>query len=66
MKSTVGAGDSSVAGFISGLYQGKDLNECLIYAAAAGTATTLFQGTALAKKDDFERLVPQIKLNVLS
>ena len=36
------------------------------YAAAAGTATTLHQGTALARKEDFLRLVPQVKLTVLS
>lgn len=55
-----------MAGFISGLIQGKSLKECLVYAAAAGTATTLYQGTALAKKEDFERLVPQVKLTVIS
>lgn len=66
VEGTIGAGDSSVAGFIYGLVQGRDLKECLIYAAAAGTATTLHQGTALGEKVDFERLVPQVKLNVLS
>lgn len=65
VEGTVGAGDSSVAGFIRGLVQGKELKECLTYAAAAGTATTLRQGTALCQKDDFQRLVPQVKLNVL-
>jgi len=66
VESTIGAGDSSVAGFISGLVRGKDLKECLIYAVAAGTATTLHQGTALCQKEDFLMLVPQVKLNVLS
>jgi 6-phosphofructokinase 2 len=66
VESTIGAGDSSVAGFISGLVRGKDLKECLIYAVAAGTATTLHQGTALSQKEDFLMLVPQVKLNVLS
>jgi len=46
--------------------EGKSLKECLAYAAAAGTATTLHQGTALAQKEDFLRLVPQVKLTVLS
>ncbi|VVB71938.1 1-phosphofructokinase [uncultured archaeon] len=66
VESTIGAGDSSVAGFIYGLVGGKNLKECLTYAAAAGTATTLRQGTALCQKDDFERLVPQVTLKVLS
>jgi len=65
VESTIGAGDSSVAGFIFGLVQGKDLKQCLIYAAAAGTATTLHQGTALCQKDDFERIVPQVRLSDL-
>ncbi len=63
--STIGAGDSSVAGFILGLVRGKSLKQCLIYAVAAGTATTLRQGTALCQKDDFERIVPQVLLDDL-
>ena len=65
VESTIGAGDSSVAGFVSGLVQGKDLKQCLIYAVAAGTATTLRQGTALCQKDDFERIVPLVLLTDL-
>jgi 6-phosphofructokinase 2 len=65
VESTIGAGDSSVAGFIFGLVQGKDLKQCLIYAVAAGTATTLRQGTALCQKDDFERIVPLVLLTDL-
>jgi 6-phosphofructokinase 2 len=65
VESTIGAGDSSVAGFVSGLVRGKDLKQCLIYAVAAGTATTLRQGTALCQKDDFERIVPQVVLTDL-
>jgi 6-phosphofructokinase 2 len=65
VKSTVGAGDSSVAGFISGFAQGKDLKDCLAYAAAAGTATTLHQGTALCQNEDFQTLLKQVNLNEL-
>jgi 6-phosphofructokinase 2 len=65
VESTIGAGDSSVAGFIFGLVQGRDLKQCLIYAVAAGTATTLRQGTALCQKDDFERIVPLVLLTDL-
>jgi len=66
VESTIGAGDSAVAGFISGMVRGKDLKESLIYAAAAGTATTLSQGTALCQREDFLRLVTQVKLEILS
>ncbi len=63
---TIGAGDSSVAGFICGLASGKDLKESLIRATAAGTATTLRQGTALATKEDVEMIVPAVELEVIS
>ncbi len=66
VENTIGAGDSSVAGFIFGLITGKDLKESLIYAAAAGTATTMRQGTALSRKEDFFKLIPQVRLNILS
>jgi 1-phosphofructokinase len=66
VENTIGAGDSAVAGFVFGLVNGKDLNESLMYAAAAGTATTTSQGTALCQKEDFLKLIPQVKLNVLS
>jgi 6-phosphofructokinase 2 len=62
---TVGAGDSAVAGFVYGMIEGKDLRESLIYAAAAGTATTLRPGTALCEKEDFLKLVPRIEIEVL-
>ena len=32
VQSTIGAGDSAVAGFVFGLVQEKDLSECLVYA----------------------------------
>jgi 6-phosphofructokinase 2 len=59
---TIGAGDSAVAGFVYGIVSGKRLDESLIYAVAAGTATTLRPGSALCTKDDFLKLVPQVKL----
>jgi 6-phosphofructokinase 2 len=65
VKSTIGAGDSSVAGFIYGLASGKSLKECLVYAAAAGTATTVSQGTALCQREDFDKILPLVKLEVL-
>jgi 6-phosphofructokinase 2 len=65
VKNTIGAGDSAVAGFVYGLAEGKGLKEALIYAVAAGTATTLRPGTALCQKDDFLRLVPEIRVNHL-
>lgn len=59
---TIGAGDSAVAGFVYGIVSGKTLDESLIFAVAAGTGTTLRPGSALCRKDDFLRLVPQVKV----
>ena len=63
VENTIGAGDSAVAGFVYGLVGGKDVKEALICAVSAGTATTLRSGTALCRKDDFLKLVPEIRLH---
>mgnify|MGYP003575412884 CR=1 FL=1 len=54
--STVGAGDSMVAGMVHGLVQGKDLDQVARLGVACGTAATMNPGTELFKKDDVERL----------
>ena len=55
-KSTVGAGDSMVAGMVYQLAQNKSLFETLKYGIAAGTAATMNTGTELCKKEDVESL----------
>jgi len=63
---TIGAGDSSVAGFIAARKNGLSTDECLRYAVASGTATTLQTGTALGKKEDIENLRNKVTLSDLS
>ncbi len=65
VKNTIGAGDSAIAGFVYGMVEGKGLKEDLVYAVAAGTATTLMPGTALCCKEDFLRLVPAVTVREL-
>jgi 6-phosphofructokinase 2 len=66
VRNTIGAGDSAVAGFISEWrHTPESLKDSLIYAVAAGTATTLIEGTALCQKKDFLELIPKIKLKDL-
>lgn len=60
VKSTVGAGDSMLAGIIYGLSLDMGLRECLKYGIAFGTATTLQSGTALCTQKDVEELLPKI------
>ncbi len=55
-KSTVGAGDSMVAGMVISLAQGKSLREMIRYGVACGTAATMNAGTELCKKSDVEHL----------
>lgn len=56
VKSTVGAGDSMVAGIVKSLVEKKSLQETLSYGVACGTAATMNQGTALFHLDDVENL----------
>lgn len=55
-KSTVGAGDSMVAGIIFYLSQGKSLPEAVKYGVACGTAATMNPGTELCNKKDADLL----------
>ena len=65
VESTVGAGDSSVAGFVLAHAQGKEPAECLRLACAAGTATVQTPGTELCRRDEVERLLPLIRVTTL-
>lgn len=55
-KSTVGAGDSMVAGIVFYLSLGKSLLEAVQYGVACGTAATMNTGTELCRKEDADRL----------
>ncbi len=62
-KSTIGAGDSMVAGMVFALAQGKSLPEMVTYGVACGTAATMTAGTELCKKKDVEELNKWIMTN---
>lgn len=55
-KSTVGAGDSMVAGVVLSLSRGWEVSDALKYGVAAGTAATLNPGTELCRLEDVQRL----------
>jgi 6-phosphofructokinase 2 len=55
-KSTIGAGDSMVAGMVLSLIKGKSYGEMVRYGIACGTAATLHPGTQLCKKEDADKL----------
>ncbi len=60
-KSTVGAGDSMVAGMTYSLAQGKNYREMIRFGVACGTAATMNAGTELFKKEDVDKLYKWIK-----
>ncbi|MBN2537715.1 1-phosphofructokinase [candidate division WOR-3 bacterium] len=60
VKSTVGAGDCAVAGFLHGLIRDESPAGCLRRAVASGTAATLNDGTGLCRPEDVARLVEQV------
>jgi 6-phosphofructokinase 2 len=65
-KSTVGAGDSMVAGIVHYLSLCKSLVEAVQYGVACGTAATMNPGTELCKKTDADRIFTLIQQSVSS
>jgi 6-phosphofructokinase 2 len=61
-KSTVGAGDSMVAGMVYMLSMGKSLDEVIRFGVACGTAATMNEGTELFHKEDAEQLFQAMKV----
>ena len=61
VRSTVGAGDSMVAGMVFALSRGDDIETASQYGVACGTAATLNAGTELCHKKDVEVLFNQIR-----
>ena len=60
-KSTVGAGDSMVAGIVFSLSKGKTMLDSVRYGVACGAAATLNAGTKLCKKEDADALYSLIE-----
>ncbi len=62
-KSTIGAGDSMVAGMVYRLIQGSSLLEMVQFGVACGTAATMTEGTQLCRKEDVQNLFKWITTN---
>jgi 6-phosphofructokinase 2 len=60
-KSTVGAGDSMVAGILMALNYQWNWKQVLQYGVAAGTAATMNAGTELCKKQDTDRIYKHLQ-----
>ena len=62
-QSTVGAGDSMVAGISFMLMQNKPLIEAVQFGVACGTAAIMNKGTQLCRKEDVGKLFDWIRTN---
>ena len=58
--STIGAGDSMIAGFLAGVYRGGSGAACLKNAVAYGTAACLTPGTLPPRQADVEKIKTQV------
>ena len=60
VRSTIGAGDSMLAGIVLGLSRSLALNQAIRFGMVAGAAALLGSGTALCRFADVERLYAQM------
>ena len=65
VRSTVGAGDSSIAGFLAATLERQDDRECLKYAVAVGSAACMTEGTKPPRREDVSTLLPLVKAEKL-
>ncbi|WP_226085183.1 1-phosphofructokinase [Mesobacillus sp. S13] len=60
VKSSVGAGDSMVAGFLAQYLKSRDIKEAFRYSVASGSATAFSIG--LCTPDKVEKILPEVKI----
>lgn len=60
--SPAGAGDAVLAGLAASIERGQPIEEGLRLGAAAAAAVCLLPGTAVCRRADVERLLPQVEL----
>jgi 6-phosphofructokinase 2 len=65
VKTTIGAGDSFVAGMVWSLARGDSLVKAFQYGMASGAAALLHPGTALSQAADVHYLLPQVVVQAL-
>lgn len=65
VKSSVGAGDSALAGYMIGVVKEYGVEECVRLAAACGTACAMQDGTTLATREATFGLLDQIRVERL-
>lgn len=61
-SSTVGAGDAMLGGILKGMEVEGDMAKAFRYGVAAGAASVMTEGTQLIRREDFERLLTQVRV----
>jgi 1-phosphofructokinase family hexose kinase len=59
--SPIGAGDAFLAGYVAGLYEGRNAEECLRFATACGAESVRHVGAGVIDPREVERLLPEVK-----
>jgi 1-phosphofructokinase family hexose kinase len=62
--STIGSGDSLIAGVLWALEDGKDIQDALKAGCAAGAATAMSSGTDIGSREDVDKLISEVKVTV--
>lgn len=63
--STIGSGDSMIAGIVCAVESGMGIEDALRLGSAAGAATAMSSGTDIGEKSAVEELAPQVKISKL-
>ena len=63
VKSTVGAGDSALGGFLVGTIKGYSSEDTLRLAAACGTVSVMHDGTAVATKQESDKMRDAVSIS---
>ena len=63
--STVGSGDAFLAGYVAGLYDGREPEECLAYGVACGAESTQHFGAGTVDRRRVERLLDEVEVRDL-
>ena len=63
--STVGSGDAFLAGYVAGLYDGREPEECLAYGVACGAESTQHFGAGMVDRNQVERLLGEVHVQDL-
>jgi 6-phosphofructokinase 2 len=66
VKSSVGAGDSMVAGIVLALARGQSMRDAVAFGVAAGAASVMNPGTELCHPEDVARLYTEIAAGIAS